>query len=374
MINLIKLKNNNDVNIVNKINDFQSPNSIYIPIVDNVRANDYVYKNSIINGYVSSISGSITGIKKVLINNELVNAVEITNDFKENAKAKIRKKKVNNKEELIECLKVFKLDFIADKITNIDKINNLVISSIDEENYSMKEFLRLANDYSDILGTIDELTNILGLKESTLATKNTNYNSISNVKSIIGTYPNIKVTLVPDKYMISYKDFLCDYLNIPSSETLVLTTNEVYYIYNALKFKYVDSVLITISGNAIAKSLVINTRLGTSLKEIINELIKITIDDYEVYLNGYIKGRRVSSIDDIIITLDTESIVINQKMSDEVTDCIKCGACERICPCHINVLKCYLNNYSHKRCIGCGLCDYVCPANINLKEIVWRDK
>ena len=40
-----------------------------------------------------------------------------------------------------------------------------------------------------------------------------NFNSIKNVKSIIGMYPSIKINLVPDKYYIGYDKFLCDYLN-----------------------------------------------------------------------------------------------------------------------------------------------------------------
>ena len=86
---LVKL-NERQINIVNKINDFKNPSSIYIPILKDVtfNMNEYVYKNTYFDGYISSISGYIKGSKKVLIKNKLVPAIEIENDFKENIKSK----------------------------------------------------------------------------------------------------------------------------------------------------------------------------------------------------------------------------------------------------------------------------------------------
>lgn len=376
MLKLVKIKESNEINIVNKINDFKNPSKIYIPIFNKqtFKINDYVYKNTYFGNFISSVSGYIKGSRKVIINNKLIPALEIENDFKENINLKKRRKKINTKEELINTLDDYALKKISEKIKNISSLNNLVVSSIDEEEYSIQEFLRLANNYNEILETIDTLIEILKVKNTILATKSTNFKSIRNVKSIIGTYPSIKITLVPDKYLISYKDFLCEYLNIQKEETLVFTTNEIYNIYNILKGKDITENLITISGNALEKSLVINTRLNASLEEIIKDYIKITNNDYEVFINGYLKGIKVENIKDIIITKDIKLLVINKRENLEVTNCINCGACVKICPFNINVKNCYFNKYSHKNCVGCGLCEYICPANIKLKDIVMGDK
>jgi len=375
-LKLVKL-NERQINIVNKINDFKNPSSIYIPILKDVtfNMNEYVYKNTYFDGYISSISGYIKGSKKVLIKNKLVPAIEIENDFKENIKSKNKLKKIHNIDDLLNIIKEYSLLNIFNKIKKIDNINNLIISSIDEEEYSLNEFLRLSNNYPEILETIDHLLNVLKIKNAIIATKNTNFNSIKNVKSIIGTYPNIKINLVPDKYLISYKDFLCEYLSLKKEDTLILTTSEIYDLYNVIKKgKNITENLITVSGDALKKSLVINVRLNTSLNEIIKEYIKITDENYEVYLNGYLKGILVNSIDDIIITKDIKTIVINKLEEKVKTDCINCGACLKICPFNINVKICYFNKLSHKKCIGCGLCNYICPSNINLKEIVMSDE
>jgi len=375
MKNLIKI-NEKEINIVNKINEFKNPLHIYIPILKQrtFKLNDYIFKNTYFDDLISSISGNITGIKKIFYKNKRVEALEITNDFKENVSKKRKKVKIKNKEELILLLNDYHLNEIVDKIEYLDNLNNLVVSSIDDEIYSVKEFLRLANNHTEILETTDNLLNILNINYGIIATKNTNFKSIKNVKSIIGTYPNLKITLVPDKYLIGKKEFLCDFLNLKKENTLVLTTSDIYKIYNVIKkAKDINENLITVSGDAIEKSLIINVRLYTSLEEIINEYINIISNEYEVYLNGYLSGKKISDIKEIVITKDIHSIVINKKSLEEETDCINCGACMRICPLNINVKKCYFNKLSHKKCIGCGLCNFICPSNIDLKKIVKSD-
>ena len=233
--------------------------------------------------------------------------------------------------------------------------------------------MNLTKNYGEILLTIDKLREVFNLDKAYLAIKNTNYKSIRNVKSIIGIYPNIEIVLLPDKYLIKEKNNLCAYLNKEEETTLVINTKDVYNIYEALNGKYISEVLITISGDAIKKSLIINTKIGVSLKELMAKFIELTTDDYDIYLNGYLRGRKISSNEDIIITHKTECIVINKRSDNEVSECINCGACMRICPKNINVLKCFLEGKSHKRCINCGLCNFICPANLALKEVLIGD-
>lgn len=371
MDKLIKL-NEENINIVNKINEYKSPKNIYIPIITNTtfKLNDYVYKNTFYNEYSSSISGYIKDIKKIKLNNKEVSSIIIENDYKENIKKRKGVKKPVNKEELIKLLEDNKLYNIVSILNKETIIKNIVISSIDEEVYNLKEYITLVNYYNEIIDTLDYLNNLLDSNKSIIATKNTDFKSIKNIKSIIGTYPNIEVVLVPDKYLISYKLFLCSYLNIIDSETLILNASDLYNIYRCLNNKLILDTIISICGTGIKKSYVINTRLYVSLKELLDEYIKFTTDDYEIYLNGYISGKKIDNIDDIIITKDIKSIVINKKDNSKEEACINCGACMKVCPKNINVKRCFMNNIANKNCINCGLCNYICPSNIKLKEIV----
>lgn len=373
MKTLVKLNKNPNVNIVNKIYEFIDPIYIYIPILTNLsfHKNEYIYKNNYYSNNITSISGYVSGIKKVYLNNMFVNALEIKNDFKENSHIKRRKKKINNREDLIENLKRFNLFNIIDKLNT--QTNNLIISCVDEEEYTINEFMRLSNNYDEILSTIDFLSKILNIKNITLAIKNTNAKSIKNVKSIIGSFPSIKVVLLPDNYLIGLKVNLCEFLNLKVDESLIFTTNEIFDIYNtSIKFKDITEKYITISGDALEKSFVINVKLGTSLNEIIKKYCKIKEKEHDVFLNGYLQGIKVNR-DDIIITKEINTIVINKKIIGIETECINCGACYKICPININPKRCFFNNLKSSKCIGCGLCNYICPANIDLKRIVKGD-
>ncbi len=372
---LVKLEDNPDVKITNNIFDYLSPLYIYIPILEKsqFKLNDYVYKNTYFGKEIASVSGTIEGSSKLFYQNKMVASLKIKNDFKENRATRKRKKKINKEEELINLLVKYNLEEISQKISK-ENPEELIITCIDEEIYSLNEFICLQNYYQEILETINELLRILNINKATIAIKNTNAKSIQNVKSIIGTYPNIKINLVPDKYLISYPQFLGEYLAKDINKVIFLKTNEVYKLSEViLKGKDICESLITISGDALLKSLVINTRLGVSLEELIEKFITITTNDYEIYLNGYLKGIKVDNLKDVVITKEIESIVINKKRDKLVEECINCGACQKICPYKINVKKCYFNNLNHKNCIGCGLCNYICPANIELKEIVKRE-
>lgn len=373
MNNLVCLKNSDYNDIVYNINNFNNPEYIYVPINyinEDIKINDYIYKNTFFKNYIVSISGTICGVVKKQVNKKVMKVLIIANDYKENALKKGKKKIIKTREDLLNLINDNKLEDLFNRINNINRVDNLVISSIDEEIYTVKEYIRLANNYREILETIDLLSKVFNLDNSMLVTKNTNFKSIKNVKSIIGTYPNIKTILIPDKYLIGRKEFLCKYLNLEKNYTLMLSTNELYELYLLMKGINLNEILITISGNAINKGIVVNTKIGVGLKEIINEYVEIIDDEYDIYINGLLRGYKLDKNSDLVITKDIEYIVINKKIVNEETDCINCGACKKICPFDINVLKCFNQKLTNKKCIGCGLCNYICPANIDLKKIV----
>ena len=131
---------------------------------------------------------------------------------------------------------------------------------------------------------------------------------------------------------------------------------------------------ILVQSTNLEKSKVIKVKLGTSIKEILDKEFNLIDPEYDLYINGILQGYQVKNIEEVIITKDTNMIVINKKINKVEEECTNCGACYKICPVHINVLHCYLNKLSSKSCLSCGLCNYICPSNLKLKEIVKGDK
>ena len=368
---LIKLEEKKDVFIVNNIYEFLNPENVYIPL-NNSQLKDvsYLYKDSYLDNSIVSVSGFPIGFEDMLINGKKIKALKVNNDFKENKEFRKSKPKIKTFQDLVQVLEFNHLNTIKEKIMSLPQIDNFIVSCFDEEIYEMNEFMCLVENYKEILKLIDDLKKVLALENAVLAIKNTNVKGIKKVKSVSGIYPDLKVMLLPDKYLMSNPFYLTDYLNIPLDNTLILTTNEIYEISEILKGKSISEKYVTISGDALKKSLIIKTKIGVSLKEIIHNFIKITVSEYVVYENGLLQGYKINDLDKVVITYNTRCIVINKLEDNMETECINCGACMKICPVNINVKKCYTQNLKSHRCLGCGLCDYICPANLYLKEIV----
>ncbi len=363
MKRLVNVKQNPNIAILSKIENYFDPTNITLYTKDNTyKINDYIYKNTEIDDSFASISGFISNIKK---ESDLYK-LTITNDYKENSLRKGRKYKVNNKKELLDLFKK-ENNLKLYEIFNLDKINNLVITAIDEEVYAASEAIYLENYSRLILDTIDKLLKILKLDYATLFVKSTSYKGIKKSNSIIGSYPNIKIVLAPDRYLIGRKNFLCEYLNLTYNTTVVLKTEEIIEISHLLENKKMVEKIVTICDDRENKGLVINTRIGVSIKDLIDKYFNLNTDD-DIYINGLLGGYKL--INDQYIDKDIFSIIITSKSNDEETECINCGACNRICPFNIKVKLFYERGLYSKKCINCGLCNYICPARIDLKKVV----
>lgn len=376
-INMIQ--NKDDIKINNKILDFLNPDYIYIPLLENsnimTKLNKNINKEEIIlshNGvnYYSTVSGTVTGTNSNMkIFNSSVNCIIIENDFKEKvAKRKSSVKYINNysREEVINLLKTYN---VCSDIDFNKKI--MLVNGIDKDPFE-KTVSYIINEYSSkILETIDALKEIFELDDIILAINNNDSENVVNLTNNIGTYPNIDLKLVPNIYPVGYKEVLEHKLLSKKQINegyIYLNIQDVYDIYNVLKRKKpLTEKLITLAGNAISNSVIINVKIGTSVDEIIKNCCEITNKKYHVVVNGLISGTTLASLD-TIITKDITSIFINTCETSESTQCINCGLCNTKCPVDLNpkyILE--HKNADTSKCINCGLCTYICPSKINFK-------
>lgn len=131
----------------------------------------------------------------------------------------------------------------------------------------------------------------------------------------------------------------------------------------------------------------IKTRIGTSVKDILNNLDIKTEHGDQIVFGGPMTGIAVYS-EEMPVTYDTDAIMIQGK--EQIThssdsQCINCGECIRICPAKVpvNMLVRLLENglyeeaveqYDLLSCIECGLCSYVCIAKIPVFHYIMLGK
>lgn len=367
MSKYIKIDKDTNIKCNKEVKEFLNPDYIYIPFYNNyellIKNHDKVTMNDKLlqkddNIYYSTVSGTIVGITNMLVDNKNMKCIVIENDFMENDKITNCIKNITNisKKDLI--TKIKRLNAFNGNLNG----NILLISGIDYEPYEESLSKLLYKYTEDILECIDALIKILNIKKCVLVIKNTDTTNVNNLLNQIGTYPNIELKLVPDVYPLGKKEVICNEL-FPHLEPIYLTINDVYNIYNILrKNKPVNNHYVTFSGDKLTKSKVINCKIGTNIKEIIDKEFKIKDDNYHLVINGLLSGYEVNDLN-TIITQNIRSVFLTSSITQKPKECINCGLCLKYCPAGVNPKT----NYNKDKCINCGLCSYICPSKINLR-------
>lgn len=367
-MNLITLNKEYSLLLKDTVTEYLNPNYIYLPVNDDkllINPKDYIYKGKeILKNKYSPISGRIVGLKNLTDDKFLV----VENDFKEKLENKVSlRKNVNkmSKEQLLELVKNFDLKLYEKLNCNFSKI---IINCIEEQLY-VGNYMFLVKEYSnELLEILNNISNILELKEITIIVKDTDYNIIDYLNNIVGIYPNINIKFLPNKYLISEKSILCKYLNI-NEHFIYLNIMELYNLYNFLKRKrIVEDKFLTITGNAIENPQVFKCKMYTKLDDIITNFIKFKSENFVIIVNNLLSNHFCDA-KELIVTEDIDSIFIMKKREYKERKCILCGKCNDICPVKIKVSN-LINgkNCDYEDCIKCGLCNYICPSYININK------
>lgn len=398
-----------------KILVFDKPKYVYIPLIIgsnkditiNVKEKDYVYKNQII-GYRNddkfpihaSVSGKVINFEeKNCYNGQKVKCVVIENDMKEEVKEEIIKQdKIDNytKEEFIDLLKSGGIRGLggADFPTYIKyksnkKIKHLIINGIECEPYITADYEVMKLHYEEILECIDAIMNINSINNGYIAIKKSNTEITQLLNTVIGTYPKIKIVQVPNLYPMGWEKNIVkyilkkDYDKLPIElDCVVNNVSTIYSIYNLLKYHQplIDRI-VTITGEMVKKPINVNVKIGTDIKDILDEL-GIKKGKKLLIAGGPMMGINIPN-DELVVTSNLNNVlVIKEPKEDIAKTCLRCGKCANKCPALLSpvMIKDNLENkemlkyLNANKCIECGLCSYICPAKINVREYIRKAK
>lgn len=417
MITGVRIKNGKELTKSKRLGFYNRPKYVYIPLISGsdrnitivVKKGDYIHKGSIVAKrkgkykipIYSSISGIVIGFEEKYCNDgELVKCVVIENDFKERIEREhFVREKINDytKKEFINILQDCGIigeggaGFPTYAKYNTDKeIKTLIVNAVESEPYITNDSAMLKEKTEEILETMDAIMDINGIKEGFIAI-NKNNKLIKKIESYIGTYPRIKVIVVPNLYPLGWERYLVKYIkkttynSIPLEKGIVVNNlSTIYSIYEALKYnKPLIERIVTFTGEMLKQPKNIHLKIGTRVKDVIESIEGYKRNkDVVMVAGGPMMGRCVPS-DDLIITPDMNCVlVLKKKDNDEVLECIRCGKCVDKCPCKLSpiLIKNNFNNIEKikqlkaDRCVECGLCSYICPSKINLRVFVQKAK
>lgn len=375
---LITLNLDYKIKVSSRLHNFLDPDIVYFPISKNskilVKNKEKVLKDQALiqNNHqlvFSSISGSVIGVKKFLINKEEMLHLAILNDYKEKSVSKNIKKiiKPDDKEKFIELLKQYNINL------SINDKKVLLLKVIDKEPYIINNSFYFTKNIKKIFEVLDILKEMFAFEKVIILIKNTETDALTKINNILGTYPDFKINTVPNYYLIDRKTNYENYLSEMLANTFELSLQDYQKIAEVLeKGKPLTEKYITITGDIIEKPIVVNTKYGANLEHIL-EGINININKNEsiFYINGLLSG----NIDDpknVIVDDLFEGVIITKEKQYEEKECIKCGLCHKYCPLDIDPIE-EKNQNKKIKCLNCGLCSYICPSNISFKNETIKD-
>lgn len=400
----IKLQNHKKISITDNIEEFDSPNFVYIPLSnrgdDNttvfIKKNDYVYKNQLIakvkGKYAIPIFSSVSGVVSDIIPENTIHGklkcAVIKNDFKELEEERNRVE-IKTKEEFIKLLYDCGVVGLGGgayptylKYKQAKNIETLIVNCVEGEPYVTSDYMIVNNYIQDVLETLDKIMNIFDIKECFIAILVASDALKEKIKSHLGTYPKIKLIEVPNLYPMGWEKYLVryikhlDYDNIPTDKEIIVNNiSTIYSIYEAFKYQkpQIDRI-VTFSGDNIENPHNIRIKIGTKIKEV---LPKLSVSDSIIINGGVMMGGLACP--DTIITKESKAILFMKRVATgDIKDCIKCGKCVRVCPVKLSpVVICdnvdnedILKELNVSKCISCGLCSYICPAKIEVRKYI----
>ena len=359
---LVNIEKNPNIIFNKQLKKFLNPDYIYIPNNKEITKTYYKKNENIYNNYYSSISG------KVIKNNKYI---QIENDYKEKSKIIYKNKAKLTIDRIIEATK--SNEKLFSKFNGLRNCENIVISTINDEIYVLNNIILLKENLTDILDMIDELAKAYDSKNNILVIKNNDTEIIDDFFNIMGTYSNIKLTLVEDKYLIGKEEILLNKLKLENNKTIFLTIEDIINLMQLLKYGIPsDRKIITISGDAIKQSIIIEVKKYVMIKEIIDKYIQIIDNNYVLYKNNLLEENQINITD--IITEDIISLHLMKTKEYLESQCTNCGMCLKVCPMGINIPKQLKTGKVNSKCINCGICNYICPSYINISKKIAGDK
>ena len=275
---------------------YLSPEFIYVPF-DNmetlrIKKSKTVYHNMSLgtrndNSYIySPVSGRIIGIKEMDFKSNRYNSLVIENNFIDKKEKLNPLKNVSKlkKSEIIESLNKYGLG------KNINSKTTLVVNSLYDKKYDLKDVVINYESYEEILEAIDEFMSVFNIKNCYICIDKNDLYSISSYEKYINAFLNICMVHSNKKFR-------------NNKNVVFYNIEDILAIHKAMCLDYMyDNVIVTINdGNTT----VVKVKLYTSLFELLKAL-KISITNKIVYVDK----KEVINVKDFVIDRDVRSIIV----------------------------------------------------------------
>ena len=409
----IKLHGKKRLSINNIIENVLKPNFVYFPLVQHgVSYKKVVEIGALVkmgqpilyredryaNPVCSSVSGRVSDIKKMLNSKgQLVEMIEIANDFKEEPYYTPATNLELSKDELVNKIKNAGIVGLGGAgfptyVKYLPKQNAklVIINAAECEPYITCDYISILENCKKLISGIKYIMKVNGAKKAVIAIKKAKVEAVALLEEELKNEKNIELFLLKDKYPVGWEKHIVErvtkktYASLPREIGIVVNNVQtVIAVCEAVEEnKPLIEKVVTISGEGIKNPKNLRIKIGTKFSSLL-PYCGGYIDDLEeafVIAGGPLSGTSWPT-DDFVITSDVNNVVVLLKSDTVISlNCIGCGKCADICPVKLTptlIKKAYEKNklstleiLNTTKCVRCGLCSYICPSRVDVSESV----
>ena len=398
----------------------KEPKQVVIPMLQHIGApctpmvavGDYVKKGQKIGDgeglcvpVHASVSGTVAAIEpRRHPNGKEVLSIVIENDFKGEKNSPLTPQKnyagLSN-DELISIIReagivgmggaTFATNIKA--ATSMEKVETLIANACECEPYITSDDMLLRSCPEQVLEGIRIICQILNPQRVVLAVEENKKTAIEVLKKELANEKKIELMVLPTRYPQGAEKQLIQVVTgkeiapgqLPKSVGAAVFNVATYaYTYRAVCLgQTVTERIVTVSGEAVNQPGNYITPIGTSLKDLIEGAGGLKDNTWKVITGGPMMGTAQEDLSACTIKGTNSVLCLSEAQNGEAKEennCIRCGACVRVCPMNLQPL--YLYAYGKRQdkdelkrlnvtdCIECGCCSYECPAKLHLVESI----
>ncbi|MEL7979131.1 electron transport complex subunit RsxC [Vreelandella titanicae] len=280
---------------------------------------------------------------------------------------------------------------IKARVVEQHTIHTLVINAAECEPYITADDLTLRHHAKEVLEGAQIIAKLCGAQHIVIGIEDNKPEAIGTLKQALTNSQPVPVVLnvIATRYPSGCERQLIKKLldlNVPSdglpADVGVLCHNPgtlLAILYAVRDGQPLVSRIVTLTGEAITQPGNRWVRLGTSVRELLEQAGLNTPELHQVIQGGPMMGTPLLTLDTPVSKLTNCLIAATfEELPPPPAEspCIRCGECESVCP--VALLPQQLHWYARAQddakleryhlfdCIECGACSYVCPSHIPL--------